>query len=249
MFPMKIGSVVARHLALLALLVAGVLAAAPSGAVPAFTVDINAGGSPLSLTQADFTCADHGTISSCSASGFSVGGLGFNIGFSIDTDPKLFASVDVTNSTLATQQFTATFTVFGVGTSGNTTLTTGGVSGGATDNTEPPANGATIAAPAGSSIYTALIDGGTYQTLYPAPFSFNVPAANNSDNFPDLSFGPNQPGSAITNTVGLKLDFTITPDDSASVAGTFELKPVPEPGTALLLGVGLVLMARRERRQ
>ncbi|HVN40889.1 MAG TPA: PEP-CTERM sorting domain-containing protein [Myxococcota bacterium] len=245
---MKIGSVVARHLAFIAVLASGVLAAAPSRAVAAFTVDINAGGSPMSLTQADFTCTQNGTLSSCSASGLSAGGLQFDLGFSVDTDPKLFASVDVLNTTGGTLQFTATFTATGVGTSGIPTTTSGGVSGGATDNGGDTTT--TLAAPTGSAFYTALIDNVTHQTLYADPYAFgpNVVPKFDSANFPTLSYGP-QSGAAIVNSAGIKLDFAITDQDSASMAGTFELKPIPEPGTALLLGVGLVLIARRERRR
>jgi PEP-CTERM motif-containing protein len=242
---MKIGSVVARHLALLAVVVSGVFAASSSRAVAAFTVDINAGGSPLSLTQADFSCSQSGTLSICSATGLSAGGLSFDIGFNVDTDPKLFATVSVLNNNLGTTQFTATFTALGVGTSGFSTVTDGGVAGGPTDNS---GDGSTIAAPNGSAFYTALIDNVTHQALYPFPYSFNDPNAFESGNFPALSFGP-QAGPAIVNSAGLKLDFTITGQDSASMTGTFELKPVPEPGTALLLGLGLVLIAKRERRR
>ena len=241
---MKIGSVVVRHLGLLALFASGVFASAPSRAVPAFTVDINAGGAVLSLTQADFTCTQGGTV--CSDSGLSAGGMQFDLGFNVNTDPSLSASVSVLNNSGGTQQFTALFTATGVGTSGNLTLTEGGISGGATSNTKA---GATLAAPAGSAFYTALIDGAKYlPLLYPNPFSLPVPASM-SANFADASFGPNQPGPAIVDSVGIKLDFTLTDQDSASMSGTFNLKPVPEPGTALLLGVGLVLMARRERRR
>jgi hypothetical protein len=244
---MKIGSVVTRHLALLALL-SGVFAAAPSRAIASFTVDINAGGSPLSLTQADFTCSQNGTLSTCGATGLSAGGMNFNLAFSVDTDPKLSATVDVLNTTAGTQQFTATFTATGLGTSGNPTTTTGGVAGGATDNGGDTTT--TLGTVTGSAFYTALIDNATYQTLYPSPFQFGPGAVPmfDSANFPALNYGP-QAGAAIVNSAGIKLDFTITGQDSASMTGTFNLKPVPEPGTALLLGFGLLLIAKRERRR
>src|SRR5262245_61196046 len=246
MFSMKIGSLVARLFALLVVLVGVVLVSAPSRAVANFTVDINAGGSPLSLTQADFTCTQNGTLSSCSASGLSAGGMNFNLGFSVDTDPKIFASVDVLNTTGGTQQFTATFTATGVGTSAIPTTALGGVSGGATDNGGDTTT--TLGTVSGSAFYTALIDNAVQQTLYPFPFSFNQSTSFSSANFPDLSFGP-QGAVAIVNSVGVKLDFTLTAADSASMSGTLEVKPIPEPGTSVLLGVGLVLMARRERRR
>ena len=241
---MKIGSVVARHLALLVLL-SGVFAASQSRAVPAFTVDINAGGSPLSLTQADFSCTTSGTLSACSATGFSAGGMNFNIGLNVDTDPKIFATVDVLNTAVATQQFTATFTLLGVGTSGSPTTALGGIAGGATDN---DGNTATIAAVSGSAIISHLIDNAVFIQGGLFPFSFTEPNPFESANFPDANFGP-LAAPAIVNSIGLKLDFTLTGQDSASMSGTWELKPIPEPGTALLLGLGLVLIARRERRR
>lgn len=246
---MQIGWSVAMRVALLAGWV--VLAGAPSRAVPTFTANIDAGGPTLNLVPSDFSCTDSGTLSVCSKTGVSLNGLQFNIALTLDTDPKIFATVDVLNTNVGTTQFTATFTLSGVGTSGISTLTEGGVSGGVTDNDGVADNNgvaAKIATVSGSSFYTALIDNAAYQTLYDFPFSHSA-GPFLSSNFPDLSFGPNQGAGPIVNSIGVKLDFTLTGQDSSSFSGTFELKPVPEPGTALLLGLGLIAMAAVERRR
>jgi hypothetical protein len=50
-------------------------------------------------------------------------------------------------------------------------------------------------------------------------------------------------------TIGLTIRFDLTAGDSASFTSNFDVQPVPEPGTALLLGLGLAgFAALRERR-
>src|SRR5262249_4934090 len=110
-------------------------------------------------------------------------------------------------------------------------------------------NGATIAAPAGSALYTAQIDGVNTQSLYSAPFSVsagsflsaNIPATNFGSPIPSLVGGP-----ALT-SIGIQLDFTLTGFDSASFTSNQVVQPVPEPETGALVGLGLVLLALRRR--
>jgi hypothetical protein len=95
----------------------------------------------------------------------------------------------------------------------------------------------------GNAIYTALIDGAPYQTLLNNPFSLTVPVLGDTASIGPASFGlpPNsQPGPAITSTIGIRMEFDLTPGDSVSFTSRFEVQPVPVPAAVWLFGSGLL---------
>jgi hypothetical protein len=92
----------------------------------------------------------------------------------------------------------------------------------------------------GIAIYTGTINGVGALPLLPDPSSVIVSTAGFSNTISaNFASGPAGPGSATS--IGIMLEFTLSPGDSAGLTSRFEI--VPEPTTGLLLTSGLIGLA------
>jgi hypothetical protein len=230
----------------------GLLAAFAAGAAPVseFDMHVSYGGVYYgSYDETQLGCsAGSGENFVCSGNNLNMGDLTLNNwSLTLDRDPVQTAIIAVTNNTLAIQQFTLTFSLPIVAIPGGT-LIGGSIQGGVTDNNS---GSATLSSVTGGSIYTALIDGTPVGNLYTDPTS--VTALNNlSNSLTPAAFGtpiPSQPSIPALVNIAIKLDFTLTPGDSASFTSNFHVVPIPEPGTALLMAMGLGVLAARRRQR
>jgi len=165
-----------------------------------------------------------------------------------DSDPVITGLTAVTNNSSSAQQFTLIFTL--PTTVSPSSKMGGSLQGGVTDN-DGGGTQATITAPTGSAIYSAIIDGVLQQTLHADPFSYSEPNNFQSSNFASQNWGipiPNAPGPAVASYIRIQLDFILSGNDSASLTSNFVVVPVPEPAPATMMLLGLVALALRRRR-
>ena len=164
-----------------------------------------------------------------------------------NADPFVTNNFTITNLSGSTQTFIITSTI-GVVPIGPASLTSGSFGGSITDNNGDTATISTTS----NAIYTALIDGASYQTLQGSPFSTTTNVSDTSP-FGFVNFGlpaNSQPGPAINSNIGIRMEFTLTPGDSVSVTSRFEVEAVPVPAAVWLFGsglLGLVGIARRKK--
>jgi hypothetical protein len=159
-------------------------------------------------------------------------------------DPFIDAVFGVTNNTGGVQTYSIIFTLpvtpaipnatAGASVIGNLTVNTGG---------------GTLGHSGTTAMFTTLIDGVPYDTLLPFDSSVTLAFGSGSTGSDDFGLPAlDQPAPAVNTSIGIQLTFTLTPGDSASFTGRFEVIPVPEPMRALLAGGGLLaalVFARR----
>jgi hypothetical protein len=153
-----------------------------------------------------------------------------------DIDPFVTNNFNVTNISGVTQVFDILVTSPVVVT-GPQTLMTGSI-GLSVTNT---ASGGATLTDTGVAVYQALIDGVTVETLFDPAFTLTCapPFCSDTDN----AMFTNQIGPQANANIGIRIRFTLSPGDSASGTSVFNIEAVPEPVTAMMLGMGLVGLA------
>ena len=209
--------------------------------------------SVLSMSEANggFGCGSPGAMGELTCSGTNLNNGGWTLddwNVFADPDPTISNSFSITNNTASTQSIFVSISLPTSISFGPSSLIRGSIQGGATDNN---GNGVTLASTGVTSIYDAQIDAASVRTLLDAPQLYSTPNAFDSVSVGLVNFGiPVQEliGVATNLTIGLTIRFDLSAGDSASFTSVFNVEPVPEPGTALLLGFGLVGLAARSRR-
>ena len=218
----------------------------------AVSVTVGFAGNPASFTtltdaNIELGCTSAGALGqlSCVGSGLNNGGWSLDSwGLETDPDPTITNIFSVTNNTAGTESFVVSVSLPTSISFGPPSLIRGSIQAGATDNNF---DGVTLANTGTSSIYDGLIDGTSVRTLFDDPTSAS---GSGSVSLGAVSFGiPIQESVAFATltSIGLDIRFDLTAGDSASFTANFDVQPIPEPGTALLLGLGLASLAYRRR--
>lgn len=162
-----------------------------------------------------------------------------------DVDPFVTLNFVVTNTTAFTQTYVFTVTSPVVPQTPATQMS--GSIGLTLTNTDSAS--ATLA-DNGNAVYTARIDGAPVQTLLSPAYSLSCTPAFCSTT-DSASFGIPVPiiGPGALSSIGITVQFTLTPGDSAGVTSVFNIIAVPEPGTAILMAIGVVGLSLAGRRQ
>jgi hypothetical protein len=162
--------------------------------------------------------------------------------FALDPDPSVIELFAIQNNTAADQTYIFS-ALLPVPAQGPQLVLSGSVGGSVTDVN---GDGATLT-DNGNPIYTSILDGAFVQTLLDPPQSYTT-GAFGSEVVGPASFGPIPFGGPVNNFIGVTIQFTLSAGDIASFTSVFNVEPIPEPGTLLLLGSGLVGLIGFSRR-
>lgn len=157
----------------------------------------------------------------------------------VNEDPFVDATINVTNTSAVVQTFWVYMPLAINPAIPGATNMSGSVSAVLSSNTF---GGATLANNGVIPIYQGYIDGNVVATMW-NNYSLNAPAfgsANDNSQFGVVA------GPGANNEIALRLQFTLSPGDSASVTGIFEIQAIPAPaGLAVLTLAGLFGTRRR----
>jgi len=206
---------------------------------------------PSGTTTLDYGLADVGTCTpnsdgvsgSCSAGYHDLGVFHLQSWSSSYSDPFVTNLFTVVNTSAFSQIYDVTVTLPLGSAVGPQTNMSGSVGLTVTNNNDASA---TIA-DTGSAIYQALIDGSPVQSLFSPSSSVFCPPTGSAPfctktNSADFGIMPNPPvlGPQANSSIAIHIRFSLTPGDQAGVTSVFNIDPVPEPMTMVMVGLGLL---------
>ena len=160
----------------------------------------------------------------------------------VNEDPFVDATINVTNNSLTTQTFWVYMPLNIAPSIPGSTRMDGFVSGVVSDQNF---DGAMMGATAIDPVYQAYIDNANAASMWNPGYALGAGPFNSSND--NLSFA-NQLGPGALNQIALRLRFDLSPGESASVTGPFEVQAVPGPaGFAVFAGLGALGFGRRRR--
>ena len=232
----------------LAVALGACFAAAPAAAVTIpYSVSINLGGQTVNPGDLDvtFTPTTKGGVYQLNSPYVGTNGKIDSWGSAYDIDPYVTNNFVVVNTTAFTQTYVFTVTSPIVPQLPTTTMI--GSVGLTITNT---ASASALLDDDGSPIYTALIDGLPVAALFSPAYSLPCAGAFCSDT-DSTDFGIPIPiaGPGATTSIGVQIQFDLSPGDSAGVTSVFNINAVPEPMTGALLAAGIMGLAIAGRRR
>lgn len=244
-----------------ATLLAALLWASNAGAA-SFTLEVGTdamGTTTLDQTQLGCGMPNPDGSFTCMGTNMSMPMQGWDLdmwNITLDPDPFVNATLAVTNTTGATQKFLLEVILPLDFSWGPPVRMLGSIGGSLTDaNLSGSATVGLVLNTAlnipADPLYAARIDGATVRSLNASLPLTVTPAGNTATLGPDRFGIPTLEvlnATTATTNIAIRLRFSLTPGDSASFTSVFSI--VPEPGTALLVGGGLLglLAAGRRRR-
>jgi hypothetical protein len=167
-----------------------------------------------------------------------------------NADPTIAAILGIVNLSGSTLNFTITLSA-NVGPQGPSTVTSGRITDAIGSITLLTGTLASIDAT--TPVYTALIDGSPVHTLANAPFSVTSAAFDEQFGGPGtilagLLPAPTVPGPAVSNSIGMQIQFSLSPGGAVLLGSAFTVEPIPEPAALALLGLGVLGLALFGRR-
>ena len=215
--------------------------------VPTFTIGTVTLTNDAVVANPDGSFTVSGEQQGGSFNGGAVWDMTWNL--TLNQDPSVSGTLTLTNLTNTVRNFAVTF---GLPVSPAFSPSVHGGSISATLTDAGGAVGAQLAPTTNPAIYRGTIDGTTVMSLFGASLSCNsgslgcFTSLTDQDGLP----GPTLPGGAVNSSIGMLLNFSLTPGDKVEFATNFQVEPVPLPAAAplLLFGFGAFAAARRRRR-